>query len=137
MVALGVVPDVALIDGNRAPSLACRTVTLVGGDAISLSIAAASVVAKVTRDRMMAALAGRYPLYGWDGNAGYPTPAHCAAIVVHGISPHHRRSFAPVRAALRAQGYRLGVLRAVQSFSLLTRKVGPCTSRSHGQPADP
>ena len=100
VVALGVVPDVALIDGNRAPSLACRTVTLVGGDAISLSIAAASVVAKVTRDRMMAALAGRYPLYGWDGNAGYPTPAHCAAIVVHGISPHHRRSFAPVRAAL-------------------------------------
>jgi ribonuclease HII len=98
--ALGFLPDAALIDGNRAPALPCRTQTLIGGDALSLSIAAASVVAKVTRDRAMAALAQRYAAYGWDRNAGYGTAAHLQAILDHGITPHHRRSFAPVRQAL-------------------------------------
>jgi len=98
--ALGVVPDAALIDGNKAPILACKTQTLVGGDALSLSIAAASVIAKVVRDRAMAQLAARYDRYGWERNAGYPTGEHRAAILTHGVTIHHRRSFAPVRAAL-------------------------------------
>jgi ribonuclease HII len=98
--ALGVVPDAALIDGNKAPTLACKIQTLVGGDALSLSIAAASVIAKVVRDRAMAQLAARYDRYGWERNVGYPTGEHRAAILTHGVTIHHRRSFAPVRAAL-------------------------------------
>jgi ribonuclease HII len=98
--ALGVLPDAALVDGNRAPKLACLVQTLVGGDALSLSIAAASVVAKVVRDGGMARLARRYDRYGWERNAGYPTEEHRAALVQHGITPHHRRSFAPVKALL-------------------------------------
>ncbi|MGB8843175.1 MAG: ribonuclease HII [Aliidongia sp.] len=101
--ALGVVPDAALVDGNRAPPLGCRVETLIGGDALSLSIAAASVVAKVVRDRAMANLARRYDHYGWERNAGYPTREHRDALTRHGVTPHHRRSFAPVRAALLAQ----------------------------------
>jgi len=98
--ALGFKPDAALVDGNRAPRIDCRVVTLVGGDALSLSIAAASVIAKVTRDRAMTSLSRRYDRYGWERNAGYPTEEHRAAILVHGITRHHRRSFAPVRAWL-------------------------------------
>ena len=94
-------PDHALVDGNRAPSLPCAAHTVVGGDRRSLSIAAASIVAKVHRDRRMAALARDWPQYGWERNAGYPTRAHLAALAQHGPSPHHRRSFAPVRAAAR------------------------------------
>ena len=94
-------PDHALVDGNRAPSLPCAAHTVVGGDRRSLSIAAASIVAKVHRDRRMAALARDWPQYGWERNAGYPTRAHLAALALHGPSPHHRRSFAPVRAAAR------------------------------------
>ena len=100
--ALGIVPDAALVDGNRAPKLACRVETLVGGDALSLSIAAASVVAKVMRDDAMVRLARRYDRYGWERNAGYPTAEHRTALQRHGITPHHRRSFAPVRALLPA-----------------------------------
>ena len=95
-------PDRALVDGNRAPPLACPTHTIVRGDRKSLSIAAASIVAKVRRDRLMAALAAEWPHYGWERNAGYPTPFHRAALARYGPSPHHRRSFAPVRAAARA-----------------------------------
>lgn len=92
-------PDHALVDGNRAPDLPCDVRTVVGGDRRSLSIAAASIVAKVCRDRRMATLARAWPHYGWERNAGYPTRAHLAALARHGPSPHHRRSFAPVRAA--------------------------------------
>ncbi len=98
--ALGFTPDAALIDGNKAPRLGCRVETLVGGDALSLSIAAASVIAKVTRDRAMTSLSRRYDRYGWERNAGYPTEEHRTAILIHGITRHHRRSFAPVRAWL-------------------------------------
>jgi ribonuclease HII len=98
--ALGVMPDAALVDGNRAPKLGCRTEALVGGDALSLSIAAASVVAKVLRDGGMARLAQRYDRYGWERNAGYGTEEHRAALKLHGVTPHHRRSFAPVKAML-------------------------------------
>lgn len=84
----------ALIDGNRAPpDLGCAAETIVKGDARCLSIAAASIVAKVVRDRVMTRLARRYDVYGWEKNAGYPTKAHRAAIATAGPTPHHRRSF--------------------------------------------
>lgn len=98
--ALRVRPDIALIDGNMAPpALSCPARTVVGGDRLSFSIAAASVVAKVTRDRIMRALARRHPNYAWDSNAGYSTRAHFDAIAAHGVTAHHRRSFEPVRLA--------------------------------------
>jgi ribonuclease HII len=102
--AAGGTPDIALVDGNVAPDLPCPVETVVGGDAQSFSIAAASIVAKVTRDRIMRALARRYPGYGWDTNVGYSTPEHCAGIARLGVTPHHRRSFAPVRLALADAG---------------------------------
>lgn len=97
-------PDLALIDGNRDPGLACPTRLVVGGDSKSLSIAAASILAKVVRDRAMARLASRYPGYGWDRNAGYPTAAHRAALAILGITPHHRAGFGPVARLVRAGG---------------------------------
>jgi ribonuclease HII len=96
---LGVHPDTALVDGVIAPPLACAVKTVVKGDTLSFSIAAASVVAKVTRDRIMRGLAPRYPGYGWETNVGYATQEHGEAIRRLGITPHHRRSFAPVRLA--------------------------------------
>jgi ribonuclease HII len=101
--ALAVRPDLALVDGNVAPPLPCPVQTIVKGDGLSFSIAAASVVAKVTRDRIMRALARRYQGYGWETNVGYATRAHGAAILELGPSPHHRRSFAPVRLALAGE----------------------------------
>jgi ribonuclease HII len=90
-------PDAALIDGNACPrGLPCRGVTLVRGDALSLSVAAASIIAKVARDRLMTQLAAECPGYGWEVNAGYPTAAHRAALLDLGVSPHHRRTFRPV-----------------------------------------
>ncbi len=93
-------PDAALVDGNQPPKLPCAVQCVVGGDAISLSIAAASIIAKVARDRLMARLAVRFPHYGWETNVGYGTPAHCEAMARIGISAHHRRAFAPVRAII-------------------------------------
>ncbi|HEX3953395.1 MAG TPA: ribonuclease HII [Stellaceae bacterium] len=98
--ALGLSPNIALVDGNVAPQLPCAVRTVVKGDALSFSIAAASVVAKVTRDRIMRVLAARYPGYGWESNVGYGTPEHGSAIRRLGITPHHRHSFAPVRLAV-------------------------------------
>ena len=92
--ALGFVPDVLLVDGNRAvPRAPCAQETIVRGDGISLSIAAASVVAKTTRDRLMVALDADFPVYGWAQHKGYPTAQHYAALRLHGPSPHHRRTF--------------------------------------------
>jgi ribonuclease HII len=91
---LALPPAVALVDGDRTPpALACAAETVVRGDARSLSIAAASVVAKVTRDRLMAALDADFPAYGLAVHKGYPTPAHYDALAAHGPSPLHRRSF--------------------------------------------
>lgn len=95
---LGIIPDVALVDGNRAPALPCRVKTVVEGDALSISIAAASIIAKVTRDRMMRELAREFPGYGWETNVGYGTDEHYRGLNALGVTPHHRRSFAPVRA---------------------------------------
>jgi ribonuclease HII len=93
-------PRLALVDGNRAPDLRCQTRTVVAGDAKCLSIAAASIVAKVTRDRMMVALGLELPNYGFERHKGYGTPEHQVAIGRHGVTPHHRRSFRPVQMAL-------------------------------------
>lgn len=89
-------PATALVDGNRAPALPCAVQTVIGGDGLSLSIAAASIAAKVTRDRLMARLARRHPGFGWERNAGYGTAEHRAALVRLGPTRHHRRSFAPI-----------------------------------------
>ncbi len=96
--ALGVRADLALVDGNRPPPLPCKVQTVVKGDGLSLSIAAASIAAKVTRDRLMTDLSARYPGYGWESNAGYGTAQHQAALAQLGVTPEHRRSFAPVAA---------------------------------------
>ncbi len=100
--ALDVAPAHALVDGNRLPDLPCAATAVIGGDRRSLSIAAASIVAKVTRDRLMARLARRHPGFGWERNAGYGTPEHRAALARLGVTPHHRRSFAPVARLLEA-----------------------------------
>lgn len=94
---LGVTLDHALIDGNKTPQgLPCAATTVVGGDDKSLSIAAASIIAKVTRDRLMKELAEAHPAYGWEKNAGYGTAAHLEALRVHGPTIWHRTSFAPI-----------------------------------------
>lgn len=99
--ALPLSPEIALIDGKLHPKpFACPTRAIIGGDGISLSIAAASIVAKVTRDRMMDELAQLYPAYGFARHAGYGTQFHRDALAVHGPCPEHRRSYAPIRALL-------------------------------------
>lgn len=94
--ALALPVDRALVDGRFAPELPCTVETIIKGDGRSLSIAAASIVAKVERDRVMHALALEHPEYGWERNAGYPTAEHLAALVRFGPTAHHRASFAPV-----------------------------------------
>lgn len=106
--ALDPAPDAALIDGNRVPpGMQCRAQALVRGDALSLSVAAASIAAKVTRDRIMARLAAEYPGYGWETNQGYGTAAHRAALARLGVTPHHRRSFRPIHNILCNQDEKL------------------------------
>jgi ribonuclease HII len=95
--ALPELPAVALVDGNHAPpDLGCRAETIVGGDAHSYSIAAASIFAKVARDRCMTKLAEAFPGYGWESNRGYGSAQHLAALKLLGPTPHHRMSFAPL-----------------------------------------
>ncbi len=100
---LSTLPDLALVDGNQPPRLHCPVRCVIGGDAACLSIAAASIVAKVVRDRAMARLAVRCPMYGWESNAGYGTAPHRAAITLHGPSRHHRPTFGAVRLHLAAE----------------------------------
>lgn len=92
----GYSPAFALIDGNKLPKWDMPMQAVIGGDAKSLSIAAASIVAKVTRDRHMQELAKEYPQYGWDKNAGYGTKAHIESLEKYGITPHHRKTYAPI-----------------------------------------
>ena len=95
--ALGAPPSAVLVDGNRLPrGLALPGRALVRGDARALSVAAASIAAKVTRDRIMAGLAARHPGYGWERNMGYGTAEHRAALARLGVTPEHRRSFRPI-----------------------------------------
>jgi ribonuclease HII len=99
---LGVPIGAAIIDGNIIPKrFPCKARAVVGGDGLSLSVAAASIVAKVTRDRMMVKLSRRYRRYAWDSNKGYGTREHAEAIKKHGVCTHHRRSFSPIERALR------------------------------------
>jgi ribonuclease HII len=101
-------PQRALIDGNRAPQLACEVRTIVGGDALIASISAASVLAKVYRDRLMLSMHGLYPDYGFDRHKGYPTAHHLERLKALGPCPIHRKSFAPVRKAIElgsSQGF--------------------------------
>ena len=93
-------PDHLVIDGNPLRSLGLEHTAVVGGDACCHSIACASIVAKVTRDRVMRALARRHPYYRWETNVGYGTPEHQAGLTMYGVTAHHRRSFGPVRAVL-------------------------------------
>ncbi|WP_188761810.1 ribonuclease HII [Sandarakinorhabdus glacialis] len=90
----------ALVDGNRLPRWSHPATAIVGGDALCLSIAAASIIAKTVRDAIMEGLCPEHPGYGWRTNKGYGTPEHQAALAALGVTPHHRRSFAPVRARL-------------------------------------
>jgi ribonuclease HII len=99
---LGVRPDEAWIDGNRAPKLACRARTFVRGDRLHPAISAASILAKTARDAEMLRMHERYPQYGFDRHKGYPTADHLALLRRHGASDIHRRSFAPVRSILLA-----------------------------------
>jgi len=98
--ALAVPAAFALVDGNDAPALPCKCDTLVGGDGRSVSIAAASIIAKVTRDRLMTRLHAEHPGYNWCSNKGYGTPEHYSGLKLHGVTIHHRRSFAPIREML-------------------------------------
>jgi len=91
-------PDHVLVDGNMLPpDLPCPAEAIVDGDTLSVSIAAASIIAKVSRDRLMARVGQAFPDYGFERHKGYSTAAHFAALRIHGPCPHHRRSFAPVR----------------------------------------
>jgi ribonuclease HII len=101
LLALAPAAELALVDGNRLPrDLPCPARAIVGGDGLEPAIMAASILAKVARDRRMVELHAHYPQYGFDGHKGYPSPAHLAALRTHGPCPQHRRSFAPVRDAL-------------------------------------
>ena len=93
-------PHKVLVDGNRLPVLKIAAEAIVGGDAKIKAISAASILAKVHRDRLCQQLHEQHPVYGFDGHKGYPTPAHLAALREHGACPEHRRSFAPVRNVL-------------------------------------
>lgn len=93
---LEIKPDLALIDGNKSPKLSCKTQTIIGGDAKSLSIAAASIIAKVTRDRIMRQLDLTYPQFNFARHKGYGTAAHAAALAIHGPCAEHRKSFKPI-----------------------------------------
>jgi ribonuclease HII len=101
--ALSRTPDWALVDGNKDPGLGINTRTVIKGDAKSLSIAAASIVAKVTRDRKMCRFAEDYPHYGWERNSGYGTAEHRKGLRDFGVTPLHRRSFAPIRELLKSR----------------------------------
>lgn len=100
VLALGVAPEIVLVDGNQRPDLPMPVRTVIGGDARVRAIAAASIVAKVHRDRLLRELHDAHPRYGFFDHKGYSTPEHLAALREHGPCPHHRRSFAPVREAL-------------------------------------
>jgi len=93
-------PNKVLVDGNRLPQLRVQAEAVIGGDAKIKSISAASILAKVHRDRLCLELHREHPQYGFDGHKGYCTPEHLAALRAHGACPHHRRSFAPVRETL-------------------------------------
>ncbi|KWR91796.1 ribonuclease HII [Cupriavidus sp. IDO] len=100
LAASGLTPDLVQVDGNRCPQVPFPVEAIVKGDSLVKAISAASILAKVARDRELLVLHESYPQYGFDSHAGYGTPQHLAALAEFGATPHHRRSFAPVREAL-------------------------------------
>lgn len=102
--ALSLAPDYLLVDARRIPQCPCPQLDIIHGDTLSASIAAASIIAKTTRDALMIELDRQYPGYGLASHKGYPTPAHYRALKAHGVLPIHRRSFAPVRQTLEELG---------------------------------
>jgi len=102
---LEISPNTALIDGTGKPGLDCHMQTLIKGDQRSLSIAAASIIAKVTRDRIMEELAMEFPHYAWERNKGYGTAAHRAGLASHGVNEHHRKSYKPIQKLLGTGPY--------------------------------
>ncbi|MBR9885499.1 MAG: ribonuclease HII [Oceanospirillales bacterium] len=103
VLALTPQPEYAMVDGNRCPELPCPAEPVIKGDLLLEAISAASILAKVYRDREMLVLHERHPQYGFDSHKGYPTKAHLAAIEEYGVLPEYRRSFAPVRRVLDAK----------------------------------
>ena len=97
---LTVLPEQVLVDGNKAPDFGIPAQAIVGGDGIEPAISAASIIAKVARDDLMSAYAETFPHYGFERNSGYPTKQHREALIEHGVTPIHRRSFAPVKKLL-------------------------------------
>ena len=97
---LSVQPTLALIDGNRCPVMAVRSEAIIGGDDLVAAISAASILAKTARDAALCALHRDYPEYGFDRHKGYPTALHLERLRLHGVSPVHRRSYAPVKKIL-------------------------------------
>jgi ribonuclease HII len=114
---LSAAPETVLVDGNMCPPLPCRGVAIVDGDQLCPSIAAASVIAKVTRDRLMISLAQNFPGYSWETNKGYGTREHATAIARFGVTQHHRRSFAPIKLALEGRAEELMLYRGRQITS--------------------
>lgn len=102
--ALPMQAEYALVDGNQLPDLPCQMKYVIDGDALCYSIAAASIVAKVTRDRILRELAVEFPQYNWHSNKGYSTPCHIEALDKYGVTRHHRRSYAPVRQRMAEAG---------------------------------
>ena len=100
---LDVKPEQVLVDGNRAPDFGIKAQAIIGGDGLEPSISAASIIAKVSRDNLMKDFGSQYPGYGFEKNSGYPTKQHCEALINIGVTPIHRRSFAPVRKVLENQ----------------------------------
>lgn len=94
---LSLLPTLVLVDGNSSPDFGCMAQPVIKGDGLSFSIAAASIIAKVIRDRLMMRLAKKWPIYGWDKNVGYPTSFHRQALAEHGCSPHHRQGYITVK----------------------------------------
>ena len=117
--ALPVRPKLVFVDGNMKIDCGCDCEAVVSGDALVLSVAAASIVAKVTRDRLMARIALAHPGYGFERHMGYSVPEHCAALERRGPTPHHRRSFAPVAAKFAALQAELGAVPDAVVASLL------------------
>lgn len=107
--ALRIEPYLVLVDGNRAPTLLCQTQTIIQGDQTEPAISAASILAKVSRDREMVLLDKEFPQYGFAKHKGYPTKEHVAALTVHGVSRIHRRSYAPVARLLEKEGFNLSL----------------------------
>ena len=100
--ALAISPELTLVDGHIVPELKCRAIPVIQGDSASYSIAAASIIAKVHRDNLMKDLSTAHPHYGWERNVGYGTKQHQNALAEHGVTIHHRRSFAPIRQLIEA-----------------------------------